>query len=134
MVSVLHSLGYRARLRAVDPHVYLDKGEDSRVGAQTGYYSWVTGYPSAADFIPPAPVQVRRVRTGLGRRDRNISEFCDPAIDEKMARATTLQVHDPAAATVIWQQAEQPVRRVTGLLVGPRTLGQGDHAQVKPGG
>jgi YVTN family beta-propeller protein len=108
MVSVLRSLGYRARLKAVDPHVYFAKIEDSRVAAQTGYYTWVAGYPSTSDFIPPQ-FSCAAFRPASVGESGNISEFCDPTIDAKMARATSIQVHDPASATVLWQQVEQSI-------------------------
>jgi peptide/nickel transport system substrate-binding protein len=98
LVSVLDSLGYRARLEAIDPHTYFDRVADSRTRAQTGYYTWVAGFPSAADFIPP---QYRCAAFA------NFSEFCDPSIDAQMARAAAVQVQDPAAAIALWQRVEQ---------------------------
>jgi YVTN family beta-propeller protein len=106
MVSVLRSLGYRARLSAIDPSVYFETVGDSRVRAQTGYYTWTAGYPSAADFMPPQ-FSCAFSRASEQSESGNFSEFCDHAIDVKMARAATAQVHDPAAVTVLWQQVEQ---------------------------
>ena len=101
MVNVLHSLGYRARLNTVDPHTYFDRVADSRVAAQAGYYTWVAGYPSATDFIPP------QFRCSASPATGNLSQFCDPAIDAQMADAGAVQVQDPAAATLLWQQVER---------------------------
>ena len=107
MVTVLESLGYRARVKAVDdPRVYFANVADSRVRAQMGYYSWFAGYPSAADLIPPQYSCTAFVPASPGR-NTNFSEFCDHSIDAQMERAAALQVHDPAAASVVWQQVEQ---------------------------
>jgi peptide/nickel transport system substrate-binding protein len=107
MVAVLRSLGYRARLEAVDPHAYFNKISDSRLRAQTGYYSWFAGYPSAADFVPPQLSCAAFL--AASPEQSNFSEFCDRSIDAQMARAAAVQVQDPAAATVLWQQVEQSI-------------------------
>jgi ABC-type transport system substrate-binding protein len=106
MVSVLESLGYRARLATIEQNAYFGKVTDSRMGAQVGYYSWLAGYPSAADFIPPQYSCSAFVPSAPGQSS-NMSEFCDRAIDAQMARAAELQVQDPAAANVLWQRVEQ---------------------------
>jgi peptide/nickel transport system substrate-binding protein len=105
VVSVLNMVGYRARLREVDPDAYFAAVSDSRVGAQIGYYTWFAAYPSAADFIPPQLSCAAFVPDS--RRNGNLSAFCDPAIDERMARAAAAQVQDPAAATGLWEQVER---------------------------
>jgi peptide/nickel transport system substrate-binding protein len=101
LVSVLDSLDYRARLNIVDPDAYFDTLADSRVAAQIGYYTWVAGYPSATDFIPP------QFRCAASPASGNFSNFCDPAIDAQMAHAGAVQVQDPAAATLLWQHVER---------------------------
>jgi peptide/nickel transport system substrate-binding protein len=106
MVSVLDSLGYRARLNAIEPHSYFGKVTDSRVRAQIGYYSWFAGYPSAADLIPPQ-FRCTAFARASPEQNTNLSEFCDAAIDAQMARAAAVQVQDPAAASVLWQRVEQ---------------------------
>jgi YVTN family beta-propeller protein len=105
MVSLLRSLGYRARLRPVNPERYFDATSDSRLRPQAGYYSWYAGFPSAADFIPPQ-FSCAMFKAGSPGQS-NFSEFCNRSIDVQMARATAVQVRDPAAATVLWQQVEK---------------------------
>ena len=85
MVSVLNLLGYRARLEAIDPGAYFRMVSDSRVRAQTGYYSWFASYPSAADFIPPQFKCAAFVPAS--QASGNPSEFCDPSIDAQIAHA-----------------------------------------------
>jgi peptide/nickel transport system substrate-binding protein len=106
MISVLDSLGYRARVKPVNPDAYYGKVTDSRVHAQIGYYTWFAGYPSAADFIPPQ-LSCAAFAPASPEQSSNLSEFCDHSIDAQMARAATAQAQDPAAATVLWQQVEQ---------------------------
>jgi len=106
LVSTLSSLGYRARLVAVDDPVgYYTKIVDSRERAQAGYYTWVADYPSAADFIPPQLSCAAFVPAS--DQNGNMSEFCDPAIDMQIARAAAEQ--DPAVETVLWQRVERSI-------------------------
>ena len=110
MVSVLDSLGYRARLETVRPGpgfgAYFSKVTDSRVGAQTGWSGWVAVYPSAVAFLVPL-FSCAAFTPASAERTTNVSEFCDRSIDAQINRAATAQVQDPAAATVLWQQVEQ---------------------------
>ncbi len=106
MVSVLDSLGFRVRLNALEPDAHFSKVSDSRVGAQTGYYGWIAGFPSAADFIPPL-LSCAAFVPASPEQSTNPSGFCDRSIDVQMDRAAAAQVQDPAAATTLWQQVEQ---------------------------
>jgi peptide/nickel transport system substrate-binding protein len=101
MVAVLESLGYRARLEAVSPDTYFPTVSDPRRRAQTGYYTWLAAFPSAADFVPP------QLSCAAIEQGGNFSRFCNRSLDARMARAAAVQVQDPAAATVLWQQVER---------------------------
>ena len=106
MVSLPHSLGYRATLKVVNGSfdAYYAQVADSRVGAQTGYIAYrgpcrppfffLPYFVSCAAFVPASPAQT------------NLSEFCDPSIDAQMAHASAVQAQDPPAATVLWQRVE----------------------------
>lgn len=99
MASVLGLLGYRARVEAVNGFdAYFAKVSDPRARAQIGFGGWLADFPSAASFLPP-------LLSCAGFF--NLSAFCNPAIDEQMARAALAQVQDPAAASALWQQVEQ---------------------------
>jgi peptide/nickel transport system substrate-binding protein len=101
LVSVLNSLGFRARLKTVDrPDAYFTMVADSRVRAQAGFGAWQADVPSAAGFIPGL-----LSCAALGQT--NLAQFCDRSIDRQIARAAAAQVQDPAAATTLWQQVEQ---------------------------
>ena len=112
MVSVLNSLGYRARLKVVGGHggnrfreffAYSAKVSDSRVGAQTGYIAFLGAWPSATNFLPSI-VSCAGFVPAAPETNSNLSEFCDRSIDAQMAHASAVQAQDPPAATLLWQQ------------------------------
>jgi peptide/nickel transport system substrate-binding protein len=106
MVSLLNSLGYRARLqRAGLPGEYFNKVADPRTRAQIGFGGWSLDYPSAADFIRPL-LSCAGYTPATPERTSNLTAFCNAAIDAKMDRAAATAVHDPAAAIALWQQIE----------------------------
>ena len=107
VAAVLDSLGYRAGVKPVNGEVYWEKVADSRLRVQIGFAAWVPGYPSAADFIPPLLSCAAFVRASPA--NLNFSGFCNPSIDVQMAHAAAVQVHDPAAATKLWQQVERSI-------------------------
>jgi peptide/nickel transport system substrate-binding protein len=110
MVSLLDSLGYRARLKSVPfgnfgPHDYFAKVLDSRLRVQTGYYGWVADFPSAGSFLSeefscasfvPASPQGNQDPTG----------WCDPSLDAEMRHAAAVQATDPPASGLLWQRIE----------------------------
>ncbi len=107
MVSVLDSLGYRARLKVVaNENAYFTDTADSRTRAQIGYITWgidaasssdfLQGLYSCASFIPASPAA-----------NSNFSEFCDHSIDAQMAHATAVQIQDQPAGAILWRQVEE---------------------------
>jgi peptide/nickel transport system substrate-binding protein len=109
MASLLDSLGFRARVKAIPPNpdvsAYFAKVGDSRVRAQIGFGGWGADYPSAAGFIPP--LLSCAAFMPASPRNANLSEFCNPSIDAQMARAKVLQAQNPPAATLLWQRIER---------------------------
>jgi YVTN family beta-propeller protein len=102
--SLLRRLGYRSSLRVI-PELR-DFGEyvgNSRNRAQLGTLGWYTDYPSAtlrdlfscASFVPGSAA------------NHNVSAFCDPGVDAKVARAADLQASDPARANALWAEADR---------------------------
>jgi peptide/nickel transport system substrate-binding protein len=91
---------------AVGPDTYFDVVSDSRTRAQTGYWGWVAGFPSAADFIPPQ-FSCAAFLPASPSLNTNVSGFCDQSIDVQMRAAAAAQVQDPAAATTLWQEVDQ---------------------------
>ena len=111
MVSVLHSLGYRAHLRAVqlkpDVGTYYRKVLDSRVRAQVGYYGWAADFTSPRDFI--YPFSCAAFVPSSPQRNSNPAAFCDRSIDAQIERASAVQVQAPPAATLLWQRIEREI-------------------------
>jgi len=120
VASVLELLDFRADVRTVplDPRAgvtpYFDKVSDSRNGVQIGYGGWIGDYPSAANFIPP--ILSCEAFIPASPLNFNLAQFCDPAIDAKMTRATALQAQDPPAATLLWQEVERDLLSQAPLL------------------
>ena len=111
MASLLRSIGFRADVKAINPGrtgpiSYFTAVADPRNRAQIGYGGWFADYPSAAGFIPPLLSCAGYVPTSP-ETSTNLTGFCDPLIDAKMARATALQATNPPAATLLWQQIER---------------------------
>jgi len=110
MASLLNSLGLRAGVRVVealpDITTYFNKVTDPATQAQMGFGGWSADYPSAAGFIPPLLSCAAHVPSSPDQ-STNLTAFCDPSIDEEMARASMLQAQDPPAATLLWQQIER---------------------------
>jgi peptide/nickel transport system substrate-binding protein len=101
VVSVLDSIGYRARL-VVGADPYRKPGAAQHI--QVGFYAWGPLYAAPAGFIPPG------LSCAAAWNDGNTSRFCDPAIDREMARAEALQTSDPVEATNLWASVD---RRLT---------------------
>jgi YVTN family beta-propeller protein len=104
-VSLLRRLGYRSSLRVI-PKLFPDYSEyagNSRNRAQLGTFGWYADYPSAAlrdlfscaSFLPASAA------------NRNLSAFCDPEIDAKMAGAADLQADDPVRANALWAESDR---------------------------
>jgi YVTN family beta-propeller protein len=120
--SLLRRLGYRSSLRVI-PELS-DYGEyvgDSRNRVQLGTLGWYTDYPSAtlqdlfscAAFLPASSA------------NHNVSAFCDPGVDAKMARAAGLQASDPVQANSLWAEADRMLvdRAATVPLVNQHVVG-----------
>ncbi|MDX6386982.1 MAG: hypothetical protein QOD85_784, partial [Gaiellaceae bacterium] len=107
MVSVLKSLGYRARLHVVgDPQKYFGLVDDSRRRVQVGYFGWVSDFPSESSFIEPA-VACSSYVPGSSFRTSDPSGFCSHSLDRLLRHASAVQALNAPAARVLWQRAER---------------------------
>jgi peptide/nickel transport system substrate-binding protein len=84
---------------------YSAKVGDSRAGAQIGFGGWFADFPSVTGLLPP--ILSCDAFIPESPLNNNLAEFGNPAIDEKMSRATELQAQDPPAATLLWQDVER---------------------------
>ena len=108
-VGLLDALGYRASLRTYpDDHTYYQKaGLDQ--AAPIGFFGWAADYPASSAFFQP-------LFTCAAHRpdapyDMNPARYCDPQIDDQIARATSLQTVNVAAANPAWRQLDAQVTR-----------------------
>jgi peptide/nickel transport system substrate-binding protein len=105
--STLISLGYDARLTALSDNIEFTYLQNSNNKVQIGVTHWDEDYPAASDFLhvlfgcdgfhPGSDASV------------NISAFCVPAIDARMAEALALEGSDMAAADEIWGEIDRAV-------------------------
>jgi peptide/nickel transport system substrate-binding protein len=98
-----------------DVSAYFSQVSDSRTAAQIGFGGWSADYPSAAGFISPL-LSCAAFVPASPSLSTNLAEFCDHSIDAQMARATALQVQNPPAATLLWQQIERELLEQAPLL------------------
>jgi peptide/nickel transport system substrate-binding protein len=104
MASVLRSLAFRTRLRVMPPgQNYFTAITTPRTRAQTGYYGWISDFPSELGFFRPM-FSCNQVIAGAGT---NPSQFCSPSIDRQLAHASAVQAQDPPAAHALWRRIER---------------------------
>jgi peptide/nickel transport system substrate-binding protein len=121
MVSVLDSLGYRARLRAVSVSgasgvgAYFNAVLDSRRRVQIAYNGWGSDFPSDRGFIGPL-FSCAAFVPGKPAATSNTSELCSHSIDAQIAQATAVQAQNPAAASVLWQKVERAVLELAPIV------------------
>ena len=107
-VSVLRSLGYRARFENFkDAETYFHTAADSRRKIQAGPFGWAQDYPSAGNWFPL--LLTCSSFTPRSRDNQNFAEFCDRRIDAEVARARSLQTTDPGAASRLWSKIDRDV-------------------------
>src|SRR5262249_19769850 len=82
-------------LRLLPDSTYFTYTNDSRNDAQVIDGGWGADYPSADDFLGKLTCNHFAPRNGPATTDA--SEFCDPALDNQIARAAALQTTDPSA-------------------------------------
>jgi peptide/nickel transport system substrate-binding protein len=107
MVSLLKSIGYRARARLVaDTQSYFPAILNSRTRAQIGYWGWGSDFPSEGSFIRPM-FSCASFTFGSPDATTNPSFFCSHAIDRELAHASAVQAQDPPAAHTLWRRLER---------------------------
>ena len=101
VVSVLDSLGYRARYRsAYDPFLREDK-----LHLQLGFNGWYPDFGTPSSFINP--LLTCRSYDRNNALNNNSAEFCNRRIDREIARARSLQTSDPGAASGLWAKIDR---------------------------
>jgi peptide/nickel transport system substrate-binding protein len=92
VAAVLRSLGYRTAVHLIP---YASFSPSTRKTMQlTVDGDWTPDYPEPSSYLP----QFFGCNGGNNRKDY----FCDPALDRKMQRASSLELVDPARAQALW--------------------------------
>ena len=107
LVSVLQSLGYKARLETFKNRDKYRATVLSGRRYQTAPIGWFADYPSSSQFFTPV-FTCATAHQPLGV-NFNYAGFCDPRIDRQIDRATTLQINDPLAAAALWSKLDRDV-------------------------
>jgi ABC-type transport system substrate-binding protein/DNA-binding SARP family transcriptional activator/streptogramin lyase len=116
-VTVLRQLGYRASLRLLPGSTYFTYANNSSNHAQVIDGGWNADYPSADDFFGKLTCGYFVPRDGLDTTDA--SEYCNPAFDQQVAHAATLQATYSVAADAAWARLD---REVTNLALWVPTV------------
>lgn len=102
--ALMHSLGYRTRLKHVDAGVYYNRATgpgNPRLRVQAGVNGWQADYPAASNYM-----QLFSCR-GLGKG--NYSQFCDRRIEALIRRALALQTSEPYRANQLWKRIDHEI-------------------------
>jgi YVTN family beta-propeller protein len=112
--AVLNDLGYRATMKVIggdDFYAFYQFIANSKNRAQAGGF-WLTGGPPLpSDLFRALGATCDSFRPN-DDNNGNVSEFCDPGLDELFAKAVALQVSDPVAARGAWSELD---RRISDL-------------------
>jgi peptide/nickel transport system substrate-binding protein len=101
VVSVLDSIGYKARFRfSADPYPV-----ENKLHLQAGFDGWYADFATPGGFIAPTLTCGSYNKQDLSN-NTNVSEFCDPSIDREVARAESLEPSAPQAATKLWAKID----------------------------
>ncbi len=98
--SVLNDLGWQASLHAISFNIRDTYLQNSSNRVQIGLTDWFQDYPAASDFLNVL-LSCANFHPGSDA-SINMSGFCDPAIDARMAQAMSLEGTDMPQALQQW--------------------------------
>jgi peptide/nickel transport system substrate-binding protein len=104
-VAALRRLGYRATLHRLPDSTYFSYVNDSRNRAQVIDGGWGVDYPATNGFL--SRLTCRAFVPGDAPATTDASEFCDPAVDRRIARAAALEGTDRTAAVALWRRLDR---------------------------
>ena len=102
LVSVLRSIGYKARVEYV-PHT--PGNLTWRPDRQAGVQGWGGDYPSASNIF--LAFLCSSYTTDPKQSNGNFAGICDRHLDAQVARARSLETTNPAAAAGAWHRADR---------------------------
>jgi ABC-type oligopeptide transport system substrate-binding subunit len=104
-VAALRRLGYRATLHLLPDSTYFSYVNDSRNRAQVIDGGWGVDYPATDGFL--SRLTCRSFVPADAPATTDASEFCDPAVDRRIAHAAALQATDRTAAVALWRRLDR---------------------------
>jgi YVTN family beta-propeller protein len=108
MATLLHTLGFRTRLKTLGSGNYFTRILDSRTRAQIVYLGWFSDFPSDAGLVSTVFGCSAFVEADP-QVSQDPSEFCDPAVDRVLSEATAAQSQNRPQAAALWQRAERMI-------------------------
>ena len=106
LVETLDGLGFPARLKEINTNDYFGAvNADDRV--QAGVVDWQADYVSPAQFFQP--LFACSAFQPDSPANLNVAEFCDPAIDEEIARAEAAEEANSGTAVSDWTAVDHTV-------------------------
>ncbi len=112
LLSLLRSLGYRARIHIVTPHQYGAQNSDPRYKWQVQSTGWFADWPSASSFFSTFTCASFHPDV----TNANFTEFCDHHLDAQIARARSLQLANPRAAARIWARVDRKLVKLAPVV------------------
>lgn len=107
--DVLNRLGFVANVKPISSNIEFNYIQNTNNKVQISITDWDQDYPAASDFLDVL-FSCHSFRKGSDN-SINISGFCDPAIDDEMAKAETLSLLHPKAANAIWAHVDHQITR-----------------------
>lgn len=98
VAATLDAIGYRAdaEVLPLERWVAVAYGPREERDVQVGLSGWLLDYPAPSSFL-------EQFRCGAA----DPADFCDPAVDARVAAARRLQERDPAAADAEWAELDR---------------------------
>jgi peptide/nickel transport system substrate-binding protein len=107
LLSVLRELGYKTRLKVIQPPLFGARAGDSRYRWQALEASFGADYPTASGIILPG-LTCQAFTPGTNS-NVNYSEFCNHRIEREIARAQALQTTKPQEAAQLWAKVDHDI-------------------------
>ena len=114
--SVLQSLGYKPTLKPLSTSVYYNVAPNSATKANTGWFEWIPDYPSPgqAFIVPTFSCASRRLNSSA---NLNASQYCNPALDKKIAQALSVETSQGVQASApMWTAIDHTLTDQAALL------------------
>jgi peptide/nickel transport system substrate-binding protein len=105
-VSLLDSLGYRAKLKTIAATDTTYNPLDSRQKVQAGLSVYYGLYLAASEFLGPRWTSCQSFRRD-SPTNLNVAEFCDPRFDATVRSALAAESANSPDATRLWAKADR---------------------------